>query len=110
MTADQLIILLFKIGCVAGFVSIVAWIALYTRLARWWRNPIGRTLVAKSALLAGLLVPTMLSLFFHLTPLTSHVAAWTDVVLINLIAPVMVWRSVVWTKIGRAKDLEDSRD
>lgn len=101
MSQEQAIILLFKIGAIAGFASIITWVAVYTRLAKWWRNPIGRTLVAKSLLLAGLLVPTIMSLFFHFNRLTSYVAGWVDVALICAIAPVMIWRSVVWLRIGR---------
>jgi len=101
---DGLIILLLKIGCVSGFVSLVGWIGIYTWLAKWWRNPIGRTLVAKSLLLAALLVPTILSLFFHLSAATSERMAWVDVVLIGMIAPVMIWRSVVWIRVSKGKE------
>lgn len=45
MSQDQLIILLLKIGLIAGLVSIALWACVYTRLARWWQNPVGRTLV-----------------------------------------------------------------
>lgn len=109
MSQEQAIILLFKIGAIAGFASIITWVAVYTRLAKWWRNPIGRTLVAKSLLLAGLLVPTIMSLFFHFNRLTSYVAGWVDVALICAIAPVMAWRTVVWLKVGKER-LESPED
>lgn len=109
MSQDQVIILLFKIGAIAGFVSIIAWVAVYTRLARWWRSPIGRTLVAKSLLLAGLLVPTIMSLFFHFNRLTSYVAGWIDVALVCAIAPVMAWRTIVWLKVSKER-LESPED
>lgn len=98
MSQEQLIVLLLKIALIAGFTSIIGWVAVYTRLAKWWRNPIGRTLVIKSLLLAGLLVPTTLSLFFKLTRTGSLIAAWVDVVLIGGIAPVMCWRTAVWLR------------
>lgn len=104
MTQDQVIILLLKIACIAGFLSLTAWIVIYTALAKWWTNVIGRTLVIKTALIALLLVPTTMSLFFHFNRLTSHIAAWTDVVLIGAITPVMIWRSVVWLKVHRNKN------
>lgn len=101
MSEDQWIVLLFKIVLISGILSIVTWIAVYTRLAKWWRNAIGRTLVAKSLLLAGLLIPSALSLFFHLNRLTSHLAAWADVTLIGAITPVMIWRTAVWLRESR---------
>lgn len=96
MTQDQVVELLLKIGIVSGFFSLVAWVAVYTLLAPWWHNPIGRTLVVKSLLIAALLVPFGLSLFFNLSRLDSRVTAWVDVTLIGAITPVMIWRTVVW--------------
>ena len=101
MTQAQWLVLAFKTVTIAGFCSLVTWIVVYTRVARWWRNPIGQTLVAKSVLIAALLVPTILSLFFHLNRATSYAAGWADVVLIGLITPVMIWRAVVWVRIHR---------
>ena len=101
MSQDEAIILCFKIVSIAAVCSLIAWIAVYTRLAAWWRDPIGQTLVAKTALIAALLIPTILSLFFHFNRLTSHIAAWVDVVLIGLVSPVMIWRTAVWVHIHR---------
>jgi hypothetical protein len=102
VTQDQWIILAFKIATISGFVALVAWIVVYTRLAAWWKNPVGRTLVAKSALIAALLVPTALSLFFNLNRLDSRIAGWIDVALLGLVTPVMWWRTAVWIKLHRA--------
>lgn len=101
MTQEQAIILAFKIAVITGFLSLVGWVVVYTRLAKWWKNAIGRTLVVKTLLIAALLVPTALSLFLRFNRLTSYVAGWVDVSLIGLITPVMIWRSVVWIKESR---------
>ena len=103
MDQDQIIILCLKIGLIAGFVSLVAWVAVYHVLTRggWRKNPIGRTLVVKSLLIAGMFVPSILSLFFHLNRLDSWVAGWVDVVLIGAVAPVMAWRVAVFLKLHR---------
>lgn len=103
MSQTQWIILLLKIGLVSGFVTLVAWVAVYTWLTRGgaWRNPIGLTLVIKTLLIAGLFVPQILSLFFNLNRLDSRIAAWTDVALIGLVTPVMTWRTIVWLRMGR---------
>lgn len=105
MSQDGLIVLLLKIGLISGFSSIVLWVAVYTRLAKWWHNPLGRTLVVKSALLAGLFVPTALSLFFHLNRFDSRIAAWADVILIGAVTPVMTWRIAVWLRLHKTDRL-----
>ena len=102
MTQEAWIVLCLKIALVSGFVSLAGWIALYTALAPWYRNPIGRTLVAKTALVAAMFVPSILSLFFHLSRKGSLVAGWVDVVLIGLVAPVMWWRCLVWVRLHKA--------
>lgn len=100
MTQTQVIILCLKIGLVSGFTSIAVWVALYSRLAKWWTSPIGRTLVIEAALIAGLFVPQILSLFYNLNRLDSRIAAWADVALIGLVTPVMIWRSIVFLRMG----------
>lgn len=102
MTQDTMLLLLLKIVLISGFCSLVAWVAIYTKLAAWWRNPIGRTLVAKTSLIAAMFVPSILGLFFHLSATTSRLAGWVDVVLIGAVTPVMCWRTIVWLRLGRA--------
>jgi hypothetical protein len=113
---NLLLIELLKISLICGFCSLIGWIVLYSVLAPWWKNPIGRTLVAKTLLVAAILVPSLLGLFF---PTMNEVAAeWTDLVLISLITPVMIWRSAVWLrlygqrKIGNsnATDMEEGEE
>lgn len=83
--------------------SLFAWVAIYTWLTKGgaWRNPIGQTLIVKTLLIAVLFVPQILSLFFQLNRLDSHIAAWVDVALIGLVTPIMIWRSAVWVKLSR---------
>lgn len=106
MTQDQLIILLFKIVLLAAVVSVLAFVVQYTLLAKWWKNDIGRTLVVKDILLILSLLPTVMSLFFHFNRVTSHVAAWTDVVMFGLLTPCMLWRIRVWQRVHSRKDQE----
>jgi hypothetical protein len=101
----QWITLALKIVLVSGFVSLVTWVAVYTRLAAWWRNPVGRTLVAKTLLIAGMFVPSILSLFFRLNRQDSLIAGWVDVVLIGAVTPVMLWRTAVWLHLNRTDRL-----
>jgi hypothetical protein len=102
VTQDAWLTLALKVALIAGFCSLAAWIALYSALASWWSNPIGRTLVAKTTLIALLFIPTTLSLFFNLNRLDSYIAGWIDMALIGLVTPVMLWRCFVWLKLHRA--------
>ena len=110
MSQASWLTLILKVALISGFVSLIAWIVLYSFLAAWWRHPIGRTLVAKTALIAALLIPSILSLFFHLSRMDSYVVGWADAGLIVLVSPVMWWRSVVWVKLHRAGSLPRSGD
>lgn len=103
MTQDQLIQLLLKIILITDVISIFAFIADYWRLAPWWRDPIGRTIVTKDMLLLLALIPSVLSLFFKFTRVGSHIAAWVDVVLLGAMGPVMLWRIVIWQRVHAGK-------
>jgi hypothetical protein len=106
MRPDPLVLLLLRIVLISGVVSILAFIAQYTRLAKWWQSPIGRTIVIKDILLALVLIPSILALFFEFSRVSSHIAAWLDIVLLGLITPVMWWRVWIWERIHRHGDSE----
>jgi hypothetical protein len=36
VTQSALLILIFKVSLIAGLVGIVAWIAIWSAIARWW--------------------------------------------------------------------------
>ena len=105
MSQAQWLVLALKAALIAGFVSLAGWVILYSLLASWWTSPIGRTLVAKTTLIALLFIPTTLGLFFHMNRLDSWVAGWVEVGLIGLVTPVMCWRSLVWWRLHRAGKL-----
>jgi len=102
MTQDELLLRCLQIVLISGFLSLAGWVAVYTKLAPWWRNPIGRTLVTKTTLIAVMFIPSILALFFHFSRQGSRVAAWVDIALIGAVTPVMVWRTVVWLRLYKA--------
>lgn len=108
MSQDQWIILLLKIVLVSGAVSVAAFVVQYHRLAKWWKNPIGRTIVIKDILLIACLTPSILSLFLQFNRLTSHIAAWTDIVLFGLLTPVMAHRILIWQRVHRDKQAQEA--
>jgi len=110
VTEEHVIDLLLRVFLISGFASIIVWVVLYTRWARWWENTVGRTIVIKDVLIAAVLVPTALALFLHLSRRDSLNVAWADVALIGLITPVMCWRIVVWARISRGKPPDDQQD
>ena len=59
MNQDQLIVLCLKAAEVSGLVTITAFIACYSRWAKWHRNPIGRTIVIKDLLLIIAFIPSL---------------------------------------------------
>ena len=102
MTQDQTIILLYRIAEFFAIATIVLFVAVYHRLAPWWRNPIGRTIVVKDLALLLALIPGVLSLFFDFNRVTSRIAAWFDLVCIMSIGVIMLWRTVVWIKVHKS--------
>jgi hypothetical protein len=101
VTQEQAIILGFKISDVASLAAIAAFVAYYTKAARWWKNPVGRTIVAKDVALILVLLPSVLSIFFRFNRLTSYIAAWFDVASFALVPVIMTWRIVVWRNMSR---------
>lgn len=93
-----MIILLYRVALLADLAGIAAFILAYTKLAPWWKDPIGRTIVIKDILLFLVMIPTMLSLFLSFNRLTSQIAAWVDLALLGAIGPVMLWRIWVFWK------------
>jgi hypothetical protein len=102
VSQDAAILLAFKVVEIASVVTIAAFIACYSRWARWWSNPIGRTIVYKDISLILVLLPSILSIFWHWNRLTSHIAAWYDVASFALVPVIMCWRIVVFGKIHKA--------
>ena len=105
MTQDEAIILAFKVVEVASVAAIAAFIGCYSRWARWWSNPIGRTIVLKDIALVLVLIPSILSIFIDFNRLTSHIAAWFDIGSFALVPVIMCWRIAVFRKIHKAGEL-----
>lgn len=112
MSQDELILLFFKISIIAVIVTAIGFVVMYTKLAPWWKSPIGRTIVWKDILLVLALIPSAVSLFFTLNRMTSHLVAWFDIGDFFLIAAVMVARCRVWYTVHRAgaSELEELAD
>ena len=45
MSQDRLLLLLLKADLAADVAAVVLFVGAYSYLAKWWANPVGRTLV-----------------------------------------------------------------
>jgi hypothetical protein len=104
MTQDQTLMVAFRVVLIAGVVSVTLWAAVYTYLAKWWANPIGRTVVDFAIRVSIAMIPSILSLFFQFSRLTSQVAGWIDVALFGLVALGILRRIPLWVKLHMDKD------
>lgn len=93
---------IIQTGVVTSTVAVLLWSLQYTLTAPWWRDPVGRTIIAKDAALLVLLVPNCLSIFWrhYLPPL---VIPWTDAASLILVTAAMLWRAVVWFRIAKPR-------
>lgn len=101
MTSPSLMILLTKIALIADMAAITAFVLDYSRLARWWANPVGRTIVIKDLFLLGVISLIVASVFFQFSRFTSEVASWIQLALLWGMAVAMLWRIVVFERIHR---------
>lgn len=104
MSQDDLLLLGFKITLIAGEVAALLWVAVYSYLAKWWENPIGATVTRFAIYIAALYVPSILSLFFHLSRLTSIAAGWFDVALFAVVAVELLRRVPLWIRMHLRRD------
>lgn len=101
MSQDQIIILLFKIVLLTNIAAILAFVGIYTKFAPWWKNVIGRSIVILDLLLGAAFIPSVISLFWSLNRLTSHIIAWIDIGIFALIAGAMATRCITWVRIHK---------
>lgn len=85
-------------------ISVMLFLVVYTRFAAWWKNPVGRTIVALDVALLLLLIPDTIKLALGRQLPFFLSAAWGwiivgDIFFIGLIALSRVW---VWRKIWKA--------
>jgi predicted KAP-like P-loop ATPase len=98
---DQAIILSFKIVEISAVIAILIFTTCYTRWARWYKNPVGRTIVFEGIAIILVLIPSILSIFVNLNRLTSRIAAWYAIGSFALVPVLMLWRTFVFWKIHR---------
>jgi hypothetical protein len=96
-------VLIYRVVVTSALASNAAFLAVYTSLARWWRNSIGRTIVAVDFAVFLALLPVALSLYFTFSRLDSRLAAGLDLASITAIPVTMCWRIWTWLHLQRAE-------
>ena len=104
VSQDQVIILALKVVLVAIVVTALAFVGVYTYLAKWWDNEIGKTLVILDLLIAAGFIPSLMSLFLDFNRLTSTIAAWIDIGIWAAVAAVLALRIPLWIRLHLRKD------
>lgn len=99
MTQDQWVVLAFRVVLIAAEAGAVLFAGVYTFLARWHKNPVGKSVVIVDALLGAGLLPSILSLFLQFNRLTSRVSAWLDVAIFGIMAAGLLHRAALWPKL-----------
>lgn len=97
-------VFIYRAVVTSALASNAAFLAVYTSLARWWRNPVGRTIVAVDLAVFLALLPVALSLYFTFSRLDSRLAAGLDLASITAIPVTMCWRIWTWLHLQRAED------
>lgn len=98
---SPLYLLLFKIVLSVSLGCSLLWIADYSR-TRWWKNSVGLTLVTKTGIIAVLLAVQLVTFFVRLDPEWLDIVRWTDLYLVALVAPIMVWRMIIFKRVSTA--------
>ena len=101
MNPGPLYLDLLRIALCEALAGSLMWMAEYS-LRRGWRNLVGRNLLAKTAILCGLLLIGLLGSLLRFSPFWLEVLRWCDLVLVAAIGPVMVWRMAVFRRVGGA--------
>jgi hypothetical protein len=101
-------LVLYRVVVLAAELVTVAFIVVYTRLARWWRNPVGRRIVFADIAVGVALLPISLSLFFSFSRLTSELAAGLDLGAVSSIPLNTAWGIYTWLRLPRLPGQHDN--
>lgn len=94
---------------IAALVLAVLFVAQYTWYSPWWRDPIGRTVVAEAVAVFLSLAPGLFESYFTLTTTEYVVMLWFNFAFIALIPAIFAWRILVWHKLPHGMNLRQRR-
>lgn len=97
MTWQHFVAVYGEIVTLSAFFSAVAFVALYSILAAWWRTALGRSIVALDTAVAMTVAPSVLHFLFGVTSLKSETFAYFTLAAFSAIPLIIVWRGwMLW--------------
>ena len=93
---------LYRIGLTAATVMPVAFVAVYSAAARWWRNEVGSALCLSALAVVPTVAPLAYAFWFDGGVLTSSWLAWLAVSGPALSALALGRMSFVWWRLYRS--------
>lgn len=97
----ELLLTLFKWSETTGFILMLLFIIQYTFLGKWWKNPIGRTIVVETVAILLVLFPSILHAYFGVTTRDSAGFAWYTLVSFSMIPFIFLGRIISFELIRR---------
>lgn len=79
----------------AGLLFVIQW----TWYSPWWRDIVGRTVIAEAAAVLLSIMPGLVESFFDLTSLEKEELRWFNVSAVALIPIIYIWRVYVWHRL-----------
>ena len=101
---------LYRIGLTAATVMPVAFVAVYSAAARWWRNEVGSALCLSALAVVPTVAPLAYAFWFDGGVLTSSWLAWLAVSGPALSALALGRMSFVWARLWRSGRLNGQGD
>lgn len=93
----------------AAWGSAVLFVAVYSLLAPWWHNPLGRTIVALDGGIILTLLPHMLRLVLGVNEAGTFYA-WFEFLAFMLVPASILWRTWILLRIHRSEPLLPRRN
>jgi hypothetical protein len=95
---------------VIAFCTTVGFIVLYSVVAKWWQNTLGRCIVALDGAVALTLLPGVIHHWFGVSSADTPFFAWFSLVSFAAVPLVVAWRGVILLRIqfGHTPQVSDA--
>lgn len=108
MTQAQWAALILKIVLIFAILVYCHFTIAYSRWAKWWKNPIGLTMVLEAVALALAYLPVVLSAFLVFSNFSKEVALWVLIFFFGCGPAIVEWRTIVMWRLNKAGKLIDA--
>lgn len=105
MSGVQGLVLYARIVEISALVTGVLFVLQYTWYSPWWRDVVGRTMVAEAVAVFLSVAPGTIENFLNLTYAERVDLEWVNVSFVALIPVIYVWRMFVWQRLPHGTHL-----